>query len=190
MDMIYKITSPNGKVYIGRTSDFNRRMAEHKYNALTRKFPNSLYKAIRKYGWDSMSKTVLFEIESDKAQKLEEELIVAYNSVRGGYNDSYAGTGGDQWIGKRDTNEFMEFVSKMKTINSGKSNGMYGKEHTEEAKEKQKEKAKGRFSLPWFIERHGEEEGTTLYNKRCQDLKNRKIDWRDPITGDFVKKEK
>jgi group I intron endonuclease len=188
MDIIYKITSPSGKAYIGRTKDFNQRMVEHKHAAYVKKLKNSLYKAIRKYGWDIMIKEIICEVEPKQAQKLEEELIRGYNSVRKGYNDTYVGGGGDQWKDRRDTDEFMEFLSKMKKVNN--SNRMHGKTHTEEAKAKQKEKAKGRFSLPWFIERHGEEEGTTLYNKRCQDLKNRKIDWRDPITGDFVKKEK
>jgi group I intron endonuclease len=171
MDVIYKITSPNGKVYIGRTNNFNQRMIEHKYAAYTKKLKNSLYKAIRKYGWDNMIKEVILEVEPEKAQKIEEELILLNNSVRKGYNDTYVGGGGDQWEGRRDTDDYMEFLHKMKLVNS--SNRMHGKSHTKETKTKQKEKAKGRFSLPWFIERHGEEKGKELYNKRCQDLSNR-----------------
>ena len=144
MDIIYKIVSPNNKVYIGRTNDFNNRMAQHKHNAITKKLKNSLYKAIRKYGWDNMSKEIICQVESDKACKLEEELILAYNSVKGGYNDSYLGKGGDVWIGRRDTNEYMEWVEKMKSINQ--INRMHGKHHSEESKQKQKEKAKGRYS--------------------------------------------
>jgi predicted GIY-YIG superfamily endonuclease len=33
MDVIYKITSPNKKVYIGRTKNFDERMEAHRYNA-------------------------------------------------------------------------------------------------------------------------------------------------------------
>ena len=117
MDIIYKIVSPKNKVYIGRTNDFNNRMTQHKHNALTKKLNNSLYKAIRKYGWDNMSKQIICEVESDKACKLEEELISAHNSVKGGYNDSYLGKGGDVWAGRRDTNEYMEWIEKMKSIN-------------------------------------------------------------------------
>ena len=103
MDVIYKISSPKGKVYIGRTNNFDGRMAEHKCSALTKKANNSLYKAIRKYGWDNMIKEIICEVETEKAQKLEEELIKAYDSVRNGYNDTYVGGGGDIWDGRRDT---------------------------------------------------------------------------------------
>ena len=40
-------TSPNNKVYIGRTNNFNQRMIQHKYNAKNGN-KNSLYKKIKK----------------------------------------------------------------------------------------------------------------------------------------------
>lgn len=173
MDIIYKITSPKGKVYIGRTNDFERRMIEHKYNAFTKKLPNSLYRACRKYGWENMIKEIILEVSPENSQKLEEELISAYNSVRLGYNDTYVGGGGDQWAGRKDTTEYQEFCNKMRRLNVEGNNPMTGKTHSEESKALQKEKAKGRFSLPWFIERNGEEEGTRKYQERCYALKNR-----------------
>ena len=185
MDVIYKIQSPIGKVYIGRTSDFERRMIEHKHCAYTRKSPNTLYKAIRKYGWDNMIKEIICEIETEKAQKLEEELILAHNSVRKGYNDSYNGGGGDVWEGRRDTTEYMEWIKKMKNISSGQNNGMYGKTHSEESKQKLKEKAKGRFSLDWYIDRNGKEEGTRLYEERRVWLKSRNL--KKDENGRFLK---
>lgn len=173
MDIIYKIQSPIGKVYIGRTSDFERRMTEHKHCAYTKKSSNTIYKAIRKYGWDNMIKEIICEVEPEKAQKLEEELILAHNSVRKGYNDTYIGAGGDIWEGRRDTDEYMEWVQKMKKINQ--SNRMHGKNHSKSAIQKQKEKAKGRFSLDWYIDRNGKEEGTRLYEERRVWLKNRNL---------------
>ena len=173
MDIIYKIQSPIGKVYIGRTSDFERRMTEHKHCAYIKKSSNTIYKAIRKYGWDNMIKEIICEVEPEKAQKLEEELILAHNSVRKGYNDTYIGAGGDIWEGRRDTDEYMEWVQKMKKINQ--SNRMHGKNHSKSAIQKQKEKAKGRFSLDWYIDRNGKEEGTRLYEERRVWLKNRNL---------------
>lgn len=173
MDIIYKIQSPSGKVYIGRTNNFERRMIEHRHFAYTKKLSSSIYKAIRKYGWDNMTKEIICEVESNQAQKLEEELIVAHNSVRKGYNDTYVGAGGDQWKDRRDTNEYMEFVSKMKKINQ--SNKMHGKSHSNKTLKKLKEKAKGRFSLQWYIDRNGKEEGTRLYEERREWLKNRNL---------------
>ena len=185
MDIIYKIASPNGKTYIGRTSDFQRRMIEHKHCAYTRKSTNTLYKAIRKYGWDNMVKEIICEVEPDKAQKLEEELILAHNSVRKGYNDTYNGGGGDRWEGKRDTIQYMEWIEKMKKITSGKNNGMYGKSHSNQTLKKLQEKAKGRFSLEWYIERNGKEEGTRLYEERRVWLKSRNL--KKDKNGKFTK---
>ena len=33
---IYKITSPSGKIYIGQSSNIERRMIEHKYRSKTK----------------------------------------------------------------------------------------------------------------------------------------------------------
>jgi group I intron endonuclease len=185
MDVIYKIQSPIGKVYIGRTNNFDGRMAEHKCNALTKKANNSLYRAIRKYGWDNMTKEIICEVETEKSQKLEEELIKAYNSVKKGYNDTYVGGGGDIWQDRRDTKEYMEWVEKMKIINGGSNNGMYGKSHKETTTKLMKEKAKGRFSLEWYIERNGNEEGTKLYEERRLWLKSRNL--KKDENGRFIK---
>jgi hypothetical protein len=46
---VYTITSPVGKVYIGSTCHFKRRMWEHSKSKGHRKLSNS----IKKYGWDS-----------------------------------------------------------------------------------------------------------------------------------------
>ena len=122
-----------------------------------------------------MTKEIICEVNPADAQKLEEELILAHNSVRKGYNDTYIGAGGDQWKGRRDTNEYMEFVEKQRKDRLGQGNGMYGKKHSKSAIQKQKEKAKGRFSLDWYIDRNGKEEGTRLYEERRLFLKNRNL---------------
>ena len=187
MDVIYKLISPKGKVYIGRTNDFNRRMIEHKKSALTDNLPNTIYKAVRKYGWDNFQKEIICEVDPIESVKVEEELIVAYNSVKKGYNDTYKGEGGDVWVGKRDTNEYMEFISKMKELTKGDKNGMFGKTHSEDTKLKQKEKAKGRFSLEWFIDRNGVEAGQRMYDERRVFLSNRVM--KRDNKGNFIKKE-
>ena len=182
-EMIYKITSPIGKVYIGRTNNFADRLVQHKHCAITKKQKNSLYKAIRKYGWDNMTKEVICEVDSNDAQRIEEEFILAYNSVRKGYNDTFSGGGGDIWKYRRDTIEYMEFIDKMKSVNS--FNRMHGKTHSDEAKQKQKEKAKGRYSLDWFKARYGDSEGEIKYEERKLWLRNRNLK-KDEL-GRFIK---
>jgi group I intron endonuclease len=174
-EVIYKITSPSEKVYIGRTKNFNGRMAEHKCNALTKKANNSIYKAIRKYGWDNMKIEIICEVDALQSRNIEEELIRLNNSVKMGYNDTYLGSGGDIWLDRKDSVEYMEWVEKMKVINKGESNGMYGKVHTTSTTDIMKQKAKGRFSLQWYIDRNGVDVGTQLYEERCLKLKNRKL---------------
>jgi group I intron endonuclease len=187
-EVIYKITSPSGKVYIGRTKNFNGRMAEHKCNALTKKANNSIYKAIRKYGWDSMKIEIICEVDALQSKNIEEELIRLNNSVKTGYNDTYLGSGGDIWLDRKDSVEYMEWIEKMKVINKGENNGMYGKVHNTSTTYIMKQKAKGRFTLDWFIQRNGVEEGTRLYEERCIKLKNRNMPKDE--NGKFIKEIK
>jgi len=172
--IIYLFTFPHGKYYIGRTEDFNARLASHKYEA-SKKARHELYWAINKYGWDNITKEII-----DTASTLEEavakeyEYIVKYDSVRNGYNmTENTKVGGNNWIGRENSEEFLMFKEYMKEVNGGENNGMYGKSHSLETKTKQKEKAKGRFSLSWFTEKYGEEAGKQKYEERRQFLKSR-----------------
>ena len=58
---------------------------------------------------------------------------------------------------------------------SGENNGMYGKTHSNESRDKLKAKAKGRFTLDWYKERNGDVEGERLYEERRVWLKNRNL---------------
>jgi len=171
--VIYKLTSPNGKVYIGQTNNFNQRMIEHK----NCKKKNKLYNNIRKYGWENFQKEIITKVDSqENANLLEESLILKYKSTgHKGLNTRLTAEGGDVWEGRYDTEEYMDFVEQMKKVNRGKNNGMYGKTHKNKTISEMKKKAKGRFSLPWYIDRHGTEEGTRLYEERRQWLKTRNL---------------
>ena len=188
--VIYLFEFPNGKFYVGRTDDYEGRLASHKYQS-TKKKRHQLYWAIRKYGWDSIKKNII-----DKASSLEELIaleyanIVKYDSIRNGYNlTENTKIGGDNWQGRRDSEEYEEFLIHMRELRLGEGNGMYGKNHSEDTKTILKQKAKGRFSRDWFIERYGEVEGLERYNERCVALKNRDYTkLKDPATGAFKKK--
>lgn len=52
---------------------------------------------------------------------------------------------------------------------------MFGRSHSEDSKNKQKEKAKGRFSLDWFIDRYGEIDGLQRYNDRKENLSRKAL---------------
>lgn len=178
MHRIYKLTFPSGKFYIGRTEQrVSVRIAQHRYDALKRKFDRTIHRAIRKYGSHSFSVEILNEtLTLVEAVMMESHYIQEYDSVKKGYNQTYRTEGhGDVWKDRKNEASYTEFVKKMSKISQGKNNPMYGKTHSPEARQKQKLKAKGRFSLPWFISKYGLNEGTQKYNDRCQWLRERQI---------------
>lgn len=189
--LIYLLSFPNGKHYVGRTKNtLDQRLAEHKAAAKKQK-QHQLYYAINKYGWDSIEKSVLFIATTEEELILRELFYIQkYNSVKEGYNMTYnTEIGGDNWKGRKHTEEYDLWREKIADKLRGSNNIMYGKNHTEEALVKMKEKAKGRFSLPWFIEKYGQEEGELKYKERNQKLKNRNYkEMKDPVTGAFRKK--
>jgi len=185
--VIYLLTFPNGKTYVGRTKNtFNQRLIEHKTRA-TKGYQHPLYYAFNKYGWENVDKLILEEVTTHNQAVLRElHYINKYDSLYNGYNLTLnTEIGGDMWEGKRDTEQYREFCLKMKELNIGENNSRYGKTHSDETKQLLKDKAKGRFSLPWYIERNGLEEGTQKYNDRCFSLKNRNL--KKDINGRFTK---
>lgn len=183
--VIYLLKFPNGKHYVGRTSNTpEQRWREHKHRA-DRGYQHPLYYAINKYGWDNVEKSVLSEAtDLDQLVLLELDYIQKYNSLANGYNLTLnTEIGGDNWQGRRDSQEYKDFVARMLEINS--SGKMHGKSHKESSIQKMKEKAKGRFSLVWYINRYGEVEGTNKYNARCEALRNRKLN--KDSSGKFAK---
>jgi len=173
---IYLFKFPNGKYYVGRTKNYEGRLAGHKYGSKKRVMLN-VHKALNKYGWDNVEKSIIDTADTlEEAIAKEYEYIVKYDSIRNGYNLTLrTDGGGSQWVDRTDTKEFEDFKKKMSGLTSGEKNGMYGKTQKQESRDKMKEKAKGRFSLPWFIERHGEEEGKRKYEERCAFLKSRNL---------------
>jgi group I intron endonuclease len=173
---IYKITSPSGKNYVGRTMGFSHRMVEHKslaFNETTDKYNYPLYRAIRKYGWDNMKSIELAKCSKDDMCEVELAYIVKYDGFNGYNTQRNTEHGGDVWEGRYDTPEYKQFVEKMKDITTGYQNGMYGKKHNAETIVELKKKAKGRFSLHWFQDKYGKTEGQVKYDDRCLMLKNR-----------------
>lgn len=182
---IYKLTSPSGKVYIGRTNNFDKRMYNHHTDAKQNK-QRKLYTAIRKHGWDNFTKEIIAEVQGEGAAQVQElYYITEYDSFHNGYNCTLQTGGGDNWEGKRNTKQYEEFIKRMSDLGKGTKNNNYGKKATPETKAKQRAAAKGRFSLPWFQDKYGEEEGLIKYEERRSFLKNRKI--KKDENGKFIK---
>lgn len=90
--LIYKITSPVGKVYIGQTGKtFDTRMSNHKSSAADLDKTDGcrhLNSAIRLYGWDNMNKEIIeSDIPEDLIDERECHYIDLYNAMTPeGYN--------------------------------------------------------------------------------------------------------
>lgn len=88
---VYKHTSPNGKVYIGITSQTPERRWQHGFGY---KENPHFHTAIQKYGWDNFKHEILFEnLTKEEAESKEIELIAQCHSTdrRCGYNKASGG---------------------------------------------------------------------------------------------------
>lgn len=147
MRFLYKIIHiESGKIYIGQTKNFVRRMSDHKYNTTNK----PLYNAIQKYGWDSFEKEIIAECSDDIIDNMEIETIKHFNSLNpNGYNLE---TGGNclkemckesrlkmsSWqTGRRLTLEHKNNISKS---NKGKHSRTFTKEHKENISKAMKDK--------------------------------------------------
>ena len=80
MVVIYKIESPSGKVYIGQTWNYKKRMSGYK-NISCKRQPK-LYNSLLKHGVDNHSFTIIHEFPQD----VEQSIIDSYEQL---YIDQY-----------------------------------------------------------------------------------------------------
>ena len=131
---IYKLTSPSGKIYIGQTQCFQDRMRGY------RRGKCNLYvkRAIDKYGLENIKLEIL---EKDiPLEKLNEREQFYFDTLQpfgdNGYNIcKEAGTTRGR---KRPPEEMAGSIAYLKS-RVGELNHFYGKEHTKETKQKQRE---------------------------------------------------
>lgn len=92
---IYKIENKiNGHCYIGQSIDIERRWKQEIQGAFCetdREYNYPLSRALRKYGVDNFSFTVLCECQPEDLNQLEEDYVRTYNSYFNGYNQTMGG---------------------------------------------------------------------------------------------------
>ena len=98
MFFIYKLTSPVGKVYIGKAANVKKRWNAHYNESLKNRYQTHLYRAIRLYGWDAFQKEIIDTVETkEEANQKEIYWIALYHSFEDhekGYNETPGGDGG------------------------------------------------------------------------------------------------
>ncbi len=106
--LVYLLTFPNGKGYVGQTIDLPRRMRQHHYDAGTGKKSWPLYHAWRLHGKPEVR--VLLLCESSESDRYERVLIeMCGTRSPGGYNLT---VGGEGCPGRTVTEEQRQRMSK------------------------------------------------------------------------------
>ncbi len=175
---VYKITNKvDGKFYIGSSSDTDDRWVCHKRDLRSGQHINpKLQHAWNFHGEDAFVFTVV-EVVKPKPQLLFERENHYLSTLKPyirevGYNICPTAQGGDNITHNPNRDDF---IRKMKVINRGKGNGMYGKKHSSQTIKDMKNKSIGRYTLEWYIERYGNRKGKKQFEKRRKMLMRRKI---------------
>jgi group I intron endonuclease len=178
---VYKITNEvNGKFYIGSSKDIDDRWENGHKGYLNRNqhVNPKLQNAWNYYGSDKFTMILIEIVEPKKELLLEREQYYLdlfkpyYRSI--GYNICPKAVGGDNITHNPNREIFLE---KMSEICSGEGNPMFGRKHADKSIKLQKEKAKGRYTIEWFKNKYGNENGEIEFHKRNQKLKDRKINY-------------
>ncbi len=141
MGVIYKITSPSGRIYIGKSKNLKKRIKDYKYQCEKRK--SILHDSIRGYGWENHTLEIIEECEDDSLSEREIFWVKELNSYHydnpKGMNMTRGGeAGGGSWI------HDIERRKKQSERFKGEGGSFYGRKHTDEAKKTLSEKASKR----------------------------------------------
>lgn len=138
---IYKLTAPNGKIYIGQTINLKRRFGEYA-RSKSRKQSTLIYNSITHYGWDNFKKEILFEGECtiDLLNQLEIYAISEYNStcINTGLNLEKGGINGLH--SERTKQKMRESALKVcadKEYTKQRNAHWNGRKHSDETRKKQ-----------------------------------------------------
>ena len=147
--IVYKHTTPSGKVYIGITKQLPRKRWK---NGLGYIGCTAFNRAITKYGWDSIEHEILAEsLSEEEACELEQRYIAQYDSTNPehGYNLTY---GGEHYTKTEEQRRLESAVHKQSYIDHPElrariSEVQKGRKATEQTRRKMSESRKRYIAL-------------------------------------------
>jgi group I intron endonuclease len=176
MGVIYKITSPSGRVYVGKTKRLKIRIWEYRWRSKKRK--SIIHDSIKGYGWEAHKLEVIEEIADELLNEREvfwiKELNTFYLDNEKGMNMTRGGDGNvPSW--KHNTERRKKQAQRF----SGEGNPFYGKTHSEETKKRlakvmsKRNKSKGIKIPEWAAEKGREavRKAVIMYNSDGEFLK-------------------
>jgi group I intron endonuclease len=101
LSVIYQFTNnKSGKIYIGQTVDYKKRIRDHKFNYHKEIKNTPFYNALRKYGWENFSITIIEECSEELLNEkeiywIEEKKSLfpnGYNLLEGGNQAKHSDT--------------------------------------------------------------------------------------------------
>jgi len=144
--IIYKYTSPSGKIYIGQTVSSNNRKNSHKH--ITSKTNTKFGNAIKKYGIDNLEYEEIYKTkditlcDKDKLKTILDKLEIAYISYYDSYSNGYNCTlGGGGILGHKHSEE----TKRQFSINRIGNTNCLGNKHSDETKQKISKAQKGKI---------------------------------------------
>jgi group I intron endonuclease len=141
---IYKITNPNGKIYIGQSINIEKRFISYKkLNCINQP---KLYNSFIKYGIDNHTFIILEQCFVEELNIKERYYQIYYNSInRNGLNCKLTNVNDSNGVFCEETKLKMSKSAKIKIFTKehrenmsknriGNKNGMFGKKQTDESK--------------------------------------------------------
>ena len=173
---IYKILNPEGKIYIGYSTDLQRREEQYSQNNISTQI--LLKESINKYGWKQHKFKIIEYCDDNKLKLQEKYWIKFYKSYQNGLNMNIGGGGPIkhsketiQKMKKPKPKGFGAVISKLKLgkpnpklslSKTGKPSTFMGKKHKSESIDKMSKVRKGKTyeeifgeEITWF--RHWQE---------------------------------
>lgn len=178
--VIYEtINMINGKRYIGKDKHNDPRYLGS---------GKLLNKAIKKYGRENFTKTILEHCKSEEHMSERERHWIRITNAQNSdiyYNISEGGSGGDNITHNPNRDLFIQRIKENRKTHPSW-------QPTEQNKQNMKQSAIGRYTLEWFQQKYGTEIGLELYTERNQRLSARYLNdsnksWLNNLTPDMLK---